>query len=236
MGYSGAKMKKAHIVLATLLLLLAVHAHGQMQQVRTAVAPSCADSPLLAELSKASGTAILSSYGYHLNEPWGCTKIESPWAAGASLLYFRKISSRTDDATAFSVMKVAGNPQIWVIPTESGMLELPNVDSDPHNLAAFNALLGSLPKQPSGQVEWNAFGQLYMVLLGHTGAVAIEPQPPQRSPCSTEGECTLAFADRAPHAKEPFTRWTLTFRIASGANPPRLTDAAREVVSPTEGH
>jgi hypothetical protein len=229
-------MKKEHIVLAILSLLLAVHAQGQKQQAPIADAQSCANSPLLAELSKASGTAILTSYGYHLNEPWGCTKIESPWAAGASLLYFRKISAHTDDATAFSVMKVAGIPQIWVIPTESGMLEAPNVETDPHNLAAFNALLRSLPKHPSKPADWSAVGELYMVLLGHTRVVGIEPQPGRPSPCSTDDGCTLEFAERSPQAKEPYTKWTLTFSGASGANPPRLTDAAREVISPTESH
>lgn len=170
-----------------------------------------------------------SGSDYHLNEPWECTRIESSWAVGASLLHFRKISAQTDDATAFSVMEVAGVTQIWVIPTESGMLEAPNVESDPHNLAAFNALLRSLPKPPSGPVEWNAVGKLYMTLLGHTGAVLIEPLPGEPGTCSADGECTVAFSDRTPHAKEPYTKWTLTFSVANGSNPARLTDAAREI-------
>ena len=128
-------------------------------------------------------------------------------------------------------MKVGGGAQIWVIPTESGMLEVPNVESDPHNLAAFNALLSSLPKAPSGSAEWNAVGKLYMTLVGHTGAVPIESQP---TPCTPDGECTLTFADRVPHVKQPYTKWTLTFSAASGSSPVRIDDAAREVVSPAE--
>ncbi|MGD0911331.1 MAG: hypothetical protein ABR928_05510 [Terracidiphilus sp.] len=225
---------KEHIFLAIPLLLLTLHTQGQKQQTRTAESLSCTDSPLLAELGKASGATILSSYGYHFNEAWACTKIESPWAAGASLLHFRKISAQSDDATAFSVIEVAGVTQIWVIPTESGMLEVQNVESDPHNLAAFNALLRSLPKPPSGPVEWKAVGKLYMALLGHTGAVLIEPPPGQPGSCNSEGECTVAFSDRIPHAKEPYTKWTLTFSVANGSNPARLTDAVREVVSSAE--
>jgi hypothetical protein len=228
-------MKTAHIFLAIPLLLLPLRTQAQKQQTRTADALSCADSPLLDELGKESGKAILSSYGYQFNEPWECTKIESPWAARASLLHFRKISARTDDATAFSVMEVTGVTQIWVIPTESGMLEVPNVESDPHNLAAFNALLRSLPKPPSGPIEWNAVGKLYMALLGHAGAVPIEPLPGrQPDSCSADGECTVALSDRAPHPKEPYTKWTLTFSVANGSNPARLTDVAREVVSSAE--
>ena len=133
-----------------------------------------------------------------------------------------------------TAIEVAGVTQIWVIPTESGMLEVPNVASDPHNLVAFNALLRSLLKPPSGQVEWNAVGKLYMALLGHAGAVTIEPLPGQPDSCSTDGECTVAFSDRTPHAKEPYIKWTLTFSVANGSNPARLTDAAREVVSSAE--
>lgn len=224
-------MKTMHVLLFIPLLLLSLRAEGQKQQIGMSHALSCADSPLLAELGKSSGTAILSSYGYHLNEPWECTKIESPWAAGASLLHFRTISAQTDDATAFSVMEVAGVTQIWVIPTESGMLEVPNVESDPHNLAAFNALLRSLPKPPSDPVEWNEVGKLYMTLLGHTRAVPIEPSSGQPGSCSADGECTVVLSDRTPKAKEPYTTWTLTFSVANGSNPARLTDVAREVVS-----
>jgi len=131
-------------------------------------------------------------------------------------------------------MEVAGVKQIWVIPTASGMLEAPNLESDPHNIAAFNALLRSLPKPPSGLVEWNAVGKLYMALLGQTEVFPIEPLPDQPNRCSADGECTVAFSDSTPQPKEPYTKWTLTFSVAKGADPARLTDAAREVVLSTE--
>lgn len=227
-------MKKEHIFLVLLLLLLAVQVQGQKQQTGNVSAASCTDSPLFAELSTASGTALLSAFGYSLKEPWACAKIESPWTTGASLLHFRKISAQSDDATAFSVLKVAGFSYVWIIPTESGMLEVRGAEGDLHNLAAFNALLRSQPKAPSTPSEWNAVGKLYMALLGHEGAIAIESEPDRRNPCTSDGECTLAFADRTPHAKEPYTKWTLTFSAASASNAARLTDVMREVVSSAE--
>jgi hypothetical protein len=228
-------MRKEHILIAIPLLFVSVHAKAQKQQAVAVETASCAGSPLLSELSKASGTAILSLYGYHLNEPWHCTKIESPWTAGARMLHFRRMSAQLDESTAFSVMEVTGVKQIWVIPTASGMLEAPNLVSDPHNVAAFNALLRSLPKAPSGLVEWNAVGRLYMALLGQTEVIPIESLPGRPGSCSADGECTVAFSDRTLRAKEPYVKWTLTFSAASGSNPARLADAAREVVPSAEG-
>jgi hypothetical protein len=89
-----------------LLLLLTMVAHGQTGGLSTAdgkTTASCVGSPLLAELSKSAGTEILKPYGYDFHEPWSCTKIESPWAAGANLLRFQKVSAQSDEATAFSV-------------------------------------------------------------------------------------------------------------------------------------
>jgi hypothetical protein len=73
-----------------------------------------------------------------------------------------------------------------------------------------------------------------MTLLGHEGAIAIETEAVPRNPCSPDGECTVAFADRKPHANEPYTKWTLTFSSVSGSTPAKLTDATREVVSSSE--
>lgn len=191
---------------------------------------SCAGSPLLAELGQSSGTAILKPYGYDIHEPWSCTKIESPWSAGASILRFQKVSAQSDEATAFSVIKVSGSSYIWVMPTGIGMLEVPHAESDPHNLAAFNALLGNLAKGPSSAADWNAIGELYMALLGHKETVAIGAEQGSQSPCNSDGDCSVAFADRPPRANEPYTKWTLTFSAPFRTMRLKLTDASREVV------
>jgi hypothetical protein len=229
MGYRGAKMKRVRFILSVLCLLLSAYAQGQNRQAN---ASSCENSPLLAELTKPSTDALLVSYGYNLREPWACTKIESPWVMGSFLLHFRKISAQSDDMTAFSVMKVAGIAHIWIIPTESGMLEVPNADSDPHNLAAYNALIGSLSKTPSSRTAWAAVAKLYLILLGHETVVPIDTGSSQSNLCISEGECSLAFADRIPHRKEPYIKWTLTFNVANGHNRTKLIEVKRNVVSP----
>lgn len=216
--------------LFSLLMLLSLPATGQMQPVKTGAADSCAQSPVLAQLSKGSGAAVLSSYGYNLREPWACTRIESPWVTGSVLLRFKKVSAQTDDQTAFSVLKVSGIDHLWIIPTGTGMLEVPDAESDPHNIAAFNALLSSLRKPPLSPSDWEGVGKLYMTMLGHREAVQVTPEASDTGVCNGEGECTVAFSDRPVRAGEPFNKWTLVFTPASGAKPAMLEEATRETV------
>jgi hypothetical protein len=231
MGSSEATVIKQKFY-APLLLLLTMVARGQTGGASSAdfKTASCVGSPLLAELSQGAGAEILKPYGYDFHEPWSCTKIDSPWVAGSSLLRFQRVTAQSDDATAFSVVKVSGSSYIWVIPTETGMLEVPHAESDPHNFAAFNALLGTLVKGPSSLAEWNAVGKLYMVLLGHKEAVPMKPKLGSSGPCDSDGECALAFADGLHGPNEPYTKWTLTLSAPNRSRPFRLVDASKEVI------
>jgi len=225
-------MKRCHLF--SLLIFLSLPATSQMQPVRTSAADSCAQSPVLEQLSKGSGAAVLSSYGYDLREPWTCTRIDSPWVSGSVLLHFQKVSAQTDDQTAFSVLKVSGIDHLWIVPTGTGMLEVPHAESDPHNVAAFNALLSSLRKPPSSPSDWEGIGRLYMTMLGHKEAVRITPEAGDTGVCSAEeGECTVAFSDRPVRAGEPFNKWTLVFTPATGGKPAMLEEATRETVPGT---
>ena len=203
------------------LLLLSLCAEGQK------ASDSCGGSPLLASLSKGAGAALLKAYGYDIQQPWACTKIESPWAAGATILQFHKITVQSDDHTAFSVVKVPTLESVWVIPTATGMLEVAHAESDPHNIAAFNALLG-LHKGPIDAAGWLEVGKLYMTLLGHKEAVPIKDDGDS---CSGN-ECSVSFSDRPVVAGEAYNKWSLTFTAPSNGQPGMLTDASRETVHP----
>jgi hypothetical protein len=125
---------------------------------------------------------------------------------------------------------VAGLSYIWVIPTEVGMLEAPHAENDPHNIAAFNALLGTFSKTPSSAADWNAVGKLYMFLLGHKEVVPVEADTSRQSPCGSDGDCSIGLSDSPLHSNQPYTKWTLTFSAPSGTVRLRLSDASREVV------
>jgi hypothetical protein len=227
-------MNKRRAFLAFLLPVLSAHVQGQSQQSKNMPAGSCENSPLFKELLTPAGSALLSAYGFSFKQVLFCRRIEVPWAAGASLLHFEKAGAQTDDNTSFSVMKVPGIVQIWIIPTGSGMLEAPHVDGDPHNLAAFNALLRYLPKRKPSETDWIAVGRLYMALVGHSKVISLCSAEGQTSPCSVGGDSVVAFSDRTPQAKENYVKWTLTFEAADRLNPVRLADVSREVVSPGE--
>jgi hypothetical protein len=216
------------MLLAIAVLLLAISTEGQKAKAQPENTTSCRNSPLLAELTGTPGMGLLRAYGYDLNEPWACTRINSPWVGRSILLHFQKATAQTDDASAFSAMKVIGTTHIWIIPTAEGMLETPHVESDPHNLAAFNSLLQSLAKSPSKTEDWNAIGKLYMALVGHPEVISIEAESGNPNPCNLEGDCLIAFADRRPRVNEPYTKWTLTFRIASSSKRIKLMDATRQ--------
>lgn len=216
--------------LTPFLLLLSLSAGAQRKHVGASQSgSSCGGSPLLSDLSKGAGASLLKAYGYDLREPWTCTKLESSWASGATILQFQKITVQSDDQTAFSVMKVPSSEHVWVIPTATGMLEVSHSGSDPHNLAAFSALL-RLHKGPVDAAGWLEAGKLYMAILGHKEAVPINAEPGDADPCSDE--CSVSFSDRPVVVGEAYNKWTLTFTAPSKGQPVTLANVSKETAQP----
>ena len=218
---------------APLSLLLCLAAGGQKTPLSHAPSPDapCLGSRLLANLSRGSGASLLQAYGYDLQKPWTCTRVESPWSAGAEILRFRRVTVETDDQTAFSIVQLPGLNYVWVIPTETGMLEVAHSESDPHNLAAFNAML-QLHKGPVNASGWLEAGKLYMTILGHKEAVPIKAESGDSDSCATSGECSVSFSDRQIVPGTAYNRWTLNFTVPSKNQPVSLIEAVKETVHP----
>jgi hypothetical protein len=219
---------KASVTVAVLLLAVSVAEQQAHSQRRPA---GCVDSPLFAVLTQSPADEVLRSYGYDLRqEVWACATIDSPWTTGSELLHLHKVTAQTDDYTAFSVMRVAGNSHLWVIPTAVGMLAAPHVESDPHDIAAFNALLQSFSKNPSTADDWFGVGKLYMSLvIGSKDAIPLTHDEAKGGICSN-GECVIKFTDRVLSNNEPYVKWTMTFDVPKASNPPKLIDVTRDVV------
>lgn len=212
------------------MALLAAWATCSLGQARSA---TCAESPLFAELDSPSGKALLKLYGFDLRETWACTPIRSALAPRVQLLRFRRLSAATEEATAFTVLKAAGAQTVWIIPTASGMLRVSGVESDPHNIAAFNALLRSMPKPMSSTADWEALARLYLAVVGHAEVFPLKAEGGAPATCGAQGECSLSFADRAPQGARSYWKWTVTFDRV-GEDSITLTDAAAELVSATQ--
>ena len=89
---------------------------------------------------------------------------------------FRKITTQTDDQTAFSIVKVPGLEFVWVVPTQTGMLEVPHAESDPHNVVAFNAILRR-HKGPVNAAGWLEASKLYQpITLTQVSKETIQPE------------------------------------------------------------
>jgi hypothetical protein len=192
---------------------------------------ACSNSPLLAALSKGSDAYLLKAYGYDLREPWACTKLESSWTAGATILRFRRITAQTDDQTAFAIVKAPDLEYIWVIPTAIGMLEVAHAESDPHNLAAFNALL-RLHSGPIDASGWFEAGKLYLSLFGHDHAIPMKGESDEAGACGSSNECSVSFSDRPVVQGQAYNKWTLGFTAPAKGQPGMLTDVSKETVRP----
>jgi len=222
MGGLGAfeMMRTLKVLLCLLLTCLSTEAQKPSES-------TCGGSAVLAWLSKGQGAALLKSYGYDLQEPWACAKVESAWAPQATILRFRKITVQSDDHTAFSVVKSPLLNYLWVIPTTTGMLDVAHAESDPHNVAAFNALL-VVHKGPVDRSGWLEAGRLYMALMGHNAAFPVRNET---GVCSGN-ECSVAFSDRPVVSGEAYNKWTLTFTRPTNGQTGRLTDVSRETIEP----
>src|SRR5580658_6369041 len=197
----------------------------------------CNDEAYLRSLSdpRTEGPVVLRAYGYNIDrEMWSCDQVVSRWLRDTRMLIFRRVTSQSDDQSAFSVLQVSGSSYLWIVPLYEHSSEFQNYEGDPHNIAAFNAFLGSLSAAPSKPVDWEDIGRLYLALLGHDEAVLIK-EGPSGDHCGADRQCRIAFADRVPHENDPYIRWTVIFSVARDRTPTRLTEVNREIVSSARG-
>lgn len=208
-------MKRLLIVLYTVFTLCAF-ALGQTPKDDSVV--PCGKLPTIRELTSPETKRVLAAFGYNLRQPYDCTKLNSRWYGASTVLSFRSVPTRLDDQTKFAVVFSSGSHEIWVLPIASGMVEYPHVESDPHNLAAFNALL-AVQKMPSTEPEWVSLARSYLALIGHEKAV-LSPKV-----SGVGGECTVELSEQ--QSPESLIQWTLSFDTSERSA--RLQDVSREV-------
>jgi hypothetical protein len=77
------------------------------------------------------------SYRQHV---WSLLELKSPWVKKSGVLFCRSFRVGTEPSSF--VVVVAPQPDdIGFVPLHRGMLGEPNVELDPHNIAAFNAMV-----------------------------------------------------------------------------------------------
>jgi hypothetical protein len=205
-------------ILNVLYFVFAICAASLAQPSKDNSAVSCAKLPTIRELRSVETTRVLAAFGYSLHQAFDCTKLISEWYGSSAVFLFRSIPTRLDDQTSFSVIFISGSHEIWVLPITSGMLEYPSVESDPHNLAAFNALIAA-QAAPVADPEWISLSRSYLAMIGHRKA-NLSPK------VSCKGEqCTVELSEQ--QSPESFILWTLTFEKTGRLA--RLQDVSREL-------
>jgi hypothetical protein len=215
-------MRVSRVLLcATVLVLIytvSLCTFGLGQTPKDAFVVSCGKLPTMRELTTPETKSVLAAFGYNLRQPYDCARLTSRWYGASTVLSFRSVPRRLDDETKFAV--VFTSREIWVLPIASGMVEYPRVESDPHNLAAFNALL-AVQKVPSSAPEWISLAHSYLALIGHE-KTALSPKV-----SGTGGEYTVELTE--PQSPDSLIQWTLSFDISDRSV--RLQDVSREVQS-----
>lgn len=178
----------------------------------------CEKLPTIRELTSKETKRVLAAFGYNLRQPYDCTKLASRWYGTSMVLLFRSVPTRLDDQTNFSVVFTSSPHEIWVLPIASGMVEYPRVESDPHNLAAFNALLAG-QTVPTTDPEWISLARSYLAIIGHEKAMVL----PQVS--CTGGECTVELSEQ--QSPQVLIQWALSFNKTGRTA--RLQDVSREL-------
>ena len=216
------RLKVTTIVSVWLLLLAAsVRARGAERPVAIPCGSSHSKTVLL-ETNESKNFVAL--FGYQLRH-FDCAQITSKWLANSTVIQFRSISTELDDVTIFTLI-ADHRHRLWLIPISRGMLEYPSVTSDPHNLAAFNALLQDARKAPKSADEWAELALCYLALVGHPAYNS--PSHPDYSvtatkECSGPG-CEVNVTETLDGTK---TSWSLRFQIHNGQA--ALTDVSKDV-------
>ena len=210
-------MQRLLTLLYTVFTLWAF-AFGQTPKDVSAV--PCGKLPTIRELTTPETKRVLVAFGYNLRQPYDCTKVTSRWYGESTVLSFRSVPTRLDDQTIFSVAFTPDSRGLWILPIASGMVEYPRDETDPHNLAAFNALL-AVQKVPSTEPEWFSLARSYLALIGHEKA-ALSP----KVSCA-RGECSVELSEQ--QSPESLIQWTLSFDTSRRSA--RLQDVSREVLS-----
>jgi hypothetical protein len=115
-------------------------------------------------LDQASTRSLLADYGFDILPPFTCLAASVPWLPSAKIFRMHE-SLDLDNYRTFTVIQGSATSRVWIIPIEFGMVMYPDVEGNPHNIAAFNDLLRAASRKPDESLLLE-LGNLYQFLLG----------------------------------------------------------------------
>src|SRR5579863_8886882 len=147
---------------------------------------------------------------------WQFREIVSPLVHRCAMFLFFA-SDGLDDYSELTLLVNPDSGQQYLIPIQNhSMVEYPNVENDPHNIAIFNALVAAESMRPEGAMDW-----LLLTLLPKLKRLDLLPQVDCEG-----GNCDVKIFDLHPDQSHRIA-WDIEFdsRIA----PPQLNTVSREL-------
>jgi len=201
-----------------------------LQEVPDVVSVACSDQD--SRVVDAAVTAsVLGDYGFDIRGGiWECSSLQTPWLRSGKVLVLRTIPIQTDTGENVTLLSVAHEPHLWVIPVSSGMVGYPNVPDEIHNRAAFNAMLAENRVLPPTPEMWVSLGIFYLNMVGIQIHVAdwtahgemvhglanspsfFHKRSLQPSVDCVDEQCTVTINDtRVTSVTQNLTTWVLSF-------------------------
>lgn len=198
-------------------------------------------------LDTADTRTLFEAFGYDVSRLAGlCTVLKSDWLRTGRVWRLSHVSG-TDDVQRVTLVQTGGGSRLWLIPIVDGMIEKPCLPQDPHNLAAFNALLGENRVHASTPEDLTSLAVLYLSMIGseqHAQDWIDRGQGGTGAPSAASTLRTLDLLPAVSCAKRerkkectvtinemPLDRryrsWELSFSL--GETGPRLNDVQREI-------
>ena len=137
-----------------------------LSEVRDTSLAGCAD-PAVGELLESPDTrAFLEAFEYNIDEvAMVCATLKSAWLRTDLVLSLRHARG-LDDYQEVTLVRTSSEPKLWLIPITDGMICKPSLEVDPHNLAAFNALLRDNGIRTSTAEDLTSLSLLYVNMVG----------------------------------------------------------------------
>lgn len=206
-----------------------------LASVPDVIVKPCTERPALALLEDKDVQNLIENFDFRPFEVMmSCKTFQTDWLRTGVILSLHGLSvGETDSNKDLTLIQLENEPRLWVIPISYGMIEVRNLVEDPHNLAAFNALIEENHVSPRTPEMWTSLALFYMNIVGNEIHTSVRTAYGESVPglllqapflksarllpsvACKKDECEVTINDtRFAKTTQSYTAWTLTFSTA----------------------
>jgi hypothetical protein len=197
---------RKHILHTLILLSLLTHkallANSQtpnLAKIPEITTVPCAQEPANSLLDSKYIHDLLKHFDFNIGELDECKMLRSEWLKSSNILLLRgDRPEATDSAWRVTLIQLKSQPNLWVIPVTHGMVGEPRIADEPHNRAAFNALIEENHIVPDTPEMWTSLALFYLGMTGNEVGIADERSDVPSVPRLLVGEAILKKQNLLP--------------------------------------